>query len=586
MNLLDLSKLPVIARLAGLSVFLTALCGAVVYATRQTSAPASMPLAGFAPPGALLAIESPDFAGLLRSWTNAPEQRRWLAGDNYAAFSRSRLFDRLGQAQSEFAATAGLAPDAGFLQQIAGRQSLFAWYGIGNLEFLYITRLPSGNAAKTPLLQLRDKFEQRTVGPDTFFVRSQTDPARTVAFAIRGDYLLLATREDLLAGALQRMQKAAARSLLRDPWYANSVAAASAQPGDLRMTLNLASIVPSPYFRSYWIQQNITELKRYTAAISDLYRSSGYLREERVLLPANPSTSPASSDLSPVLNYLPADIGVYRAAAQPAPQQVIDEIEDKLLARQPGADRNPQSAPVADLATPIAGDVSNLEQRIDEPVTIQPTRAAELAPLRDLLDAVRPTAMLVFSTATALDKPQQTIFIPIHSAVVVVASLPWTEASLEHSLNSALAPRITVGRGGLNWSPHHNAIATWYTLEGAKPLALALNGNECLLATDEATLLQLLAASHNAVPAPRIASTIAGFSLASERAPFADLTMVLDQPGKSAQLNDSGGKPPSFFSGNINSLGFTFKDLASETFTESPAANHNVRQSVLYQWQH
>jgi hypothetical protein len=39
------------------------------------------------------------------------------------------------------------------------------------------------------------------------------------------------------------------------------------------MTLNLAAIVRSPYFRSYWVQQNITEMKQYTAALSDLYRT-------------------------------------------------------------------------------------------------------------------------------------------------------------------------------------------------------------------------------------------------------------------------------------------------------------------------
>ena len=98
---------------------------AVAVFESQSSAPTS--LASFAPPGALLAIESPDFASLLKAWTGSSEQKRWLAGDDYAAFSRSRLFDRLGQAQSEFAATAGLPPDAQFLQAIAGGQSQLAW---------------------------------------------------------------------------------------------------------------------------------------------------------------------------------------------------------------------------------------------------------------------------------------------------------------------------------------------------------------------------------------------------------------------------------------------------------------------------
>jgi hypothetical protein len=574
-------KLP---RIAALTLLVLTLCGIGVYAARQAStSTAPTPLASFAPSGALLAIESPDFTVLLHSWINSPEQRRWLAGDNYAAFSRSRLFGRLGDAQSQFATVAGLAPDAQFLQQVAGQQSLFAWYDIGNLQFLYITRMAPGAAAKTPLLQLRDKFEQRSAGSDTFFVRIQTDPqsntARTVAFAVHGDYLLLATREDLIAGALQRMQQPSAISLLHDPWYANSIADASAQPGDLRMTLDLAAIVPSPYFRSYWIQQNITELTQYTAAISDLYRTSGNLREERVLLPADPSNATPTTDLAPVLRYLSPNIGVYRATAQPTPQQILDQLEDKLLTRQPGDEDNPHIAPIADLSTPTTGHASNLEQRIDEPLPIHLSRATELTPLSDLLTTLHPTAMLVFSTAASPTATNEPIFTPIRNAIVLAASSPWNESSLQQALNAALASRITVGNTGLTWSPHHEATSAWYSLDGPKHLAFAIDGNRCILASDPATLLQLLAASHAAPSTPRIASTITGFSLLSEQAPFTHLTALLDYPAPTGN-----GNPPSFFSGNIGSLAATFQDLASETFTETAAADHTIHQSVLYQW--
>ena len=68
-----------------------------------------------------------------------------------------------------------------------------------------------------------------------------------------------------------------------EPWFARSVAAAG-PVGDLRMVLNLEKIVPSPYFRSYWVQQNISDMKSYSASVSDLFRSGNEYREERVLL--------------------------------------------------------------------------------------------------------------------------------------------------------------------------------------------------------------------------------------------------------------------------------------------------------------
>ena len=67
-------------------------------------------------------------------------------------------------------------------------------------------------------------------------------------------------------------QAATSHSIETEGWWSQSVAAAGPE-GDLRMVLNLEKIVPSPYFRSYWVQQNITDMKQYSAAISDLTRS-------------------------------------------------------------------------------------------------------------------------------------------------------------------------------------------------------------------------------------------------------------------------------------------------------------------------
>ena len=76
----------------------------VLYAAYQSATPPPPPLSAFVPQGSLLSIEATDFAALLSSWSASSEQRRWLTSDNYEAFSRSRLFARLGEAQDQFAA--------------------------------------------------------------------------------------------------------------------------------------------------------------------------------------------------------------------------------------------------------------------------------------------------------------------------------------------------------------------------------------------------------------------------------------------------------------------------------------------------
>ena len=372
-------------------------------------------LAAFAPQGGLLAIESPDFAALVKAWMTSPEEQRWLASDNYAGFSRSRLFGQLGDAQGQFVATAGLPVDSDFVQQIAGRESILVLYDIRTLDFLYITHMAAGGAEKTPLLALRSKFEERKVGDTSFYVRTEGDPARTVAFAVRGDYLLLATNSDRMAAALELMQQPSDRTLKSESWYANTVAAAARQPGDLRMTLNLTQIVASPYFRSYWVQQNVTQMKQYTAGLSDLYRDARVFREERVLLKSDPEQKYVSADLAPVLVYVPAKSGVYRATAQPDAATVLAQLQNNALDRAPPAFRDAHQAPAADLSTPQAGDAASLEERIDEPVVLSPARTVQLKPLSDLLNAMPAQAMLVYS---ATETPASGLT-TVHAAVAL-----------------------------------------------------------------------------------------------------------------------------------------------------------------------
>lgn len=572
----------------------TTVCGAVGYRAYQEKVAGAVQLSSFAPEGALLAIESPDFAGLLKSWTGSAEEQRWLKGADYAGFERSRLFERLHEAQGDFATSAGLPLDSQFTQTVAGGQSLLAWYDIGNLEFLYITRMAPGEAEKTPLLSLRSKFEERRVGGSAFYVRSQEKDEqsggrkRTVAFAVHGDYLVLATREDLMANALGLMDKPADRTVQNEPWYAKTVAAAGREAGDLRMTLNLAQIVESPYFRSYWVQQNITETKQYSAALSDLYRKNGEFREERVMLAIKPESVAASVDLAPVLAYLPVNSGVYRATAQPDTSMVLAQLEDKVLWRKPAEYRDTRIAPEEDIATPSSGDAMSLEERIDEPLVVEKSLSVNVAGLSGLVDAAHVQSMLVYSASEPVKAGDvSAVFLPIHTAVVLNASSAWNQGALQQSVVAAIAPQLSVGAGGLAWKAQKQGKTAWAELTGMQGLALAVQGKVCVMASDEATLLRVLGAGQAAGHAPMVAETVAGFDHRSEREPFLRLAKLLDRNDKPAQ----NGVTPPFFSGNMASLSDTFQDLDAETFTQSSGGNvasgeKAVHQTVVYRWRH
>ena len=594
-------------RLIAIALVVVILTAGGVYAALEGSSSATPSLAAYAPPGALLAVESRDFGALLQAWNDSAEQRRWLAGDDYAGFSRSRLYGRLNDAQTQFATAAGLAPDGQFLKQVAGSESLFAWYDIGNLEFLYITRLPSDKAAQMPLLAMRDKFEQRQAGGVTFYIRNSEDAAnatpsaldngaddsrpRTVAFAISGDTLLLATREDLIAGALEQMAHPGGRSLATDSWYAASIAAANEKPGDLRLTLDLAKITRSPYFRTYWVQQNITATRSYAAALSDLYREAGVFREERFLLPSGTVEPSKDIDLTPVLRFLPEGV-VYRAVAAPSADDALRELEDKLIARGPASISNPHVAPAADLSVPIAGDPSDLDDRIDTTRAPSDSRAAALIAIQSMLNTDASVAMLSFSTAAGRDasdgrgesSAQSDIFSTIHTGVVLALGSSCDATAWQQALSAALSPRVSVGDAGLHWSKQSSAKVSWFRLDGSFALAFAAQGDTCLFASDPDTLLAMLSASDTQTAHQPPARSIAGFSHATQRTPLLHLVSLLDRGSKASAGTFGNGNKPSFFSGNMASLSDTFQDVDSETFIEFDPSPSLTRQTVSYRW--
>ena len=112
-------------------------------------------LSGYLPAGPVVALEAQDFQSLLSSWNASPEKTAWLASDNYSAFTRSRLFLRLQEAQTELAAASGFPIDMTQVQSIAGGASVLGVYDIGELRMLYITRLDAAAALESALLRSR-----------------------------------------------------------------------------------------------------------------------------------------------------------------------------------------------------------------------------------------------------------------------------------------------------------------------------------------------------------------------------------------------------------------------------------------------
>ena len=552
-------------------------CAGVGLAFYQAAAPPEPALSRYVPAGPFLYLEAGDFSGLLADWNSSPQKKQWVESGNYEVFSRSRLFLRLKGAGDQFATAAGLPPDMNFLAQVAGTRSALALYDIGKLEFLYVTYLPSAKSMQTTLWQMREKFELRSAGGVSFYIRRDPESQREVAFAVSGDFLLLATREDLLAGALQLMSGTKDRTVEAEQWWSQSVAAAGT-PGDLRMVMNLEKIVPSPYFRTYWVQQNITDLKQYSAAVSDLFRSSKQYREERVLIPKSAPAAISTEGLEATAGLVclvPENASFYEAKAYPSADACLDLMETKLLAPHLGPAPASQIAPQVQLTSGETGASSDLETRIDQPVVQHVAAPQAASALKELLDETKILAALQVQSS---ERDQGGIFVRIHSALVLLAASDWDQAATQSALAEYVRPGITASQLGVAWQPRSG----YQQLDGLWPLVTSVHG-KYLVVADDPGLMEAMLAKFSKKPGGEPAALVAGFNHEHERNNFARLTGVVDRPSLAPSNAPGMERAPQFFSENVGSLSSTFTAVSEEKITIRNDGG-KVRQTVTYEW--
>lgn len=549
------------------------------WATFQANAPApERNLASLMPQGAQVYLEAQDLGGLLREWNASPEKAAWMKSDNYEVFSRSRLLLRLSQAQQQFAAAAGVPPDYKFLGEVAGQQSALGIYNIGKLEFLYITRIPSSSAMKSGIWQQRSKFEPRQSAGKSFFVRTEAESGRVVAFAVDGDYLILGTREDLVAGALALMAGQKMSSLDQERWYVDTIKVAK-ESGDLRLLVHLGEVAKTPQFRSYWIQQNITEMQQYESSITDLYRSTGEYREERALLfnDAPQVSAEDTQSVAELVRLVPQGAGVFKCAAAPSLNEVLTTLEQEVLTPRLGPAPPAKTAPGVGLGEGTVGSASSLETRIDVPPPTGENTARGDEALQKLLSDENVQAMM--QTHRSEVSPDG-VFVRVHSAVVLDAQKDWNEQDVLRMIQATIAPGLTAYQLGVGWRVMGAGMQSYFEMDGLNTVAVAVRGKLLIAATDGTTLEEILGRMGEK-SSSEPAMYVAGFRHDTERENFYKMTSVVDRSGQSQyRRSDS---EPQFFSQNIGSLSRTLGGVKSESVISRRRSGVDW-QTVRYEW--
>ncbi len=516
-------------------------------------APSAAPtLAGYLPGSPLLVLEATDFARLLAEWNGSPEKTLWLDSANYQGFSRSKLFLRLEEARREFATAAGLSPDMALVESVAGKESALAVYDIGSLQFLYVTRLASARALESALWQTRSSFEPRSAAGQPYYVRVDPRSRRVVAFAATDDFLLLATEEDLLAGALGLLAGQPGRAVTGEAWYHEAAQAADA-PGQLRLMLNMEALNRTSHFRSYWIQRNVSELRQYRAAVSDIHRSSSEIRDERVFLRHADSAKPPSpvesgAALAQLLRLVPPEAGLYRAWSEPSAQDVTALLGRKILAPQPGPSMAPTVAPRVYLSEGRVGSEAALETYIDQPPPVHVSGGLQSEALLALLRDTRLEAMLEVQQGLS----QDSVLVKNRAAVALLAASSWDASQALASLQTAAQGLWTTSQLGATWVQQQTGGQSYYSLDGLTPLFVAARERYLLVANSRA-LLEVMLGRMTALAGAEAASFAAGLRHGTERPNYERIMSHLDFLQGVAYGPDQ-QRPPHLFSENLASL--------------------------------
>ncbi len=568
------------------SILVILLAGVLVAAGfYQATRPAPRPPAEIVPGGALLVLEAKDFFELLAAWNGSAEKKAWLAGDNYKVFSRSRLFLRLEEALNEFAAVGGFPADRALVESAAGGASALALYDIGKLEFLYVTHLPAARAAETVLWRSRAQFEPRHHAGVDYFVRASDNKTRTIAFASTEDFLLVATREDVLASALASLAGKGGPGVRHEPWYAQAVAAAG-EPGDLRLVMDLQNLARKPHFRSYWVQGNVSEIAAYRAGVADLYRSAGEFREERVLLAASPPATPDDAAarsgealVAEAPRFAPAGAGLYRAWAAPTTKDAIELLRQKLLAPQAGASVASREAPEVALGEGQVIGHGDLETHIDEAPLVLGEGFAPAA-LTQMLERAQLRAMLHVQSSAPIAGQG---FIGNHSAVLLLSSEGWDEVAARAAIGEAVESLWTASRLGVAWVEHKHGERTYHRLDGLAGLAVASNGPALAISSSPELLAATLDGfSSSAVRTGAGAVYAAGFRHLRERENFYRMMRWMDFPSATSS-GSSEGREPLFFSENMASLSRSLAGVEEASIITRQDGD-KTRQTVIYRF--
>ena len=552
--------------------------GSVIFALPMLQTTASdVDIASLLPPGAMIYLESRDFLGHLQRWSDSAVKQRWLASANFSEFEKSRLFLRLKDRLQEFDSLAGLSTDLPLVRSLAGKQAGLGLYSVRDLQFVFVTKIPTGAFEQGPFFQQRARYEQRSAEGGAYFARS--GPNGAIAFATRGGYFFLATRESLLRAALHNFSVATSRERLSAEPLFQETQTALARSGDVWMYLNMGLVQDSRYFRNEWLYQNLEETARYRAGVVRLAMQSGQYREERQFLLKEDATTPAAIDPA-ILQGLPDNLELVRAETA-TPKAIALALHETLLNPLRRRDQTLSLTRREDAyeTAPLLKTDNRYFLQIDEPThAVENMKEGQQREMEQMLSELEAELQTLGSTALVQCRSSQLDaegYVRAQHGFVLKtggANLDRLKEVIQRQYN-----RLYHGSQLANWT---RSEGNTEALGGLSPVALETKGSLFALGNSAAFVRSLLNSAPNPRDSNRAVYYDARLNLKQLRPHYNGLFQRLDYQAVPPQP----GAPPPYFSGNLGGLLGALQPVETVA-VQRWIVNRTLHEEVLYRGQ-
>jgi len=551
--------------------------GSVLLALPMLQTASDMDIATLLPPGAMIYLESHDLLGQLQRWSDSDVKQRWLASANFSEFEKSRLYLRLKDRLQEFNLLSGLSTDLPLVRSLAGKQAGLGLYSVRDLEFVFATKIPTGSFEQGPFFQQWARYEQRSAEGGAYFARS--GPNGAIAFAIRGGYFFLATRESLLRTALHNFSVAASRERLSaEPLFQESQTAL-ARSGDVWMYLNMRLVQDSRYFRNEWLYKNLEETARYRAGVVRLAIQSGQYREERQFLLKEDVATPAAIDPE-LLQGLPDNLELVRAETA-TPKAIALALHEALLNPLRRRDQTLSLTRREDPyeTAPLLKTDNRYFLQIDEPApATENLKESQQREMQQMLGELEAELQTLGSTA----------LVQCRSSQLDAEGYVRAEHGFVLKTGGANLDRLKqVIQRQYNRLYHGSQLANWARGEGSaeglgslSPVALETKGSLFALGNSTAFVRSLLNSASSARDSNRAIYYEARLDLKQLRPHYNSLFQWLDYQA----VPPRPGAPPPFFSANLGGLIGALQPVETVA-VQRWAVNRTLHEEVVYRGQ-